>query len=183
MALKRNVDGQLSLYDALLYFMILLVATTSLFFYTLEMERSHGFLKSEDMANICEEARHSIMRSTIPETSYTDINGNTILRKNSSVESLIMEKFSLIDDGVERTNISYIQDIYAELNEFFRDEYHWGLIAKYGGESISISNVGEYPMDSLEDMGVSIYTSSWSKEMIRGKEGVVKFDFLISSIW
>jgi len=191
MKLNRDECGQLSLYDALIYFTILLVASTALFFYSFEMERDEDFTRTEEMSKITEETRLSIMRSTVPETTYVDKNGDEIQRENNNVESLIVEKLYLIDKGIESDNISYGEDIERLVDDLLRGRYEWALTAVYVREEESLIRMSltDENLESgdqseiLEQIDGDIYTSSWDVDMIKGERGHVRMNFILSPVW
>lgn len=186
MALKRDTKGQLSVYDALIYFAFLLIATTILSFYSVEMEKNREFINDLDLSDYCEDTRKTVMRCTVWETNYTDPSGNKIIRNNITVESLLLEGLNLMNEGVEKKNISYYDDIYELASNLIRNDFEWLITARYKGTYIIISynsSTFSNPDAAVNSMDGDVYSSSWGEPMIKEKEGTVSFNFYISEKW
>lgn len=186
MSLKRDSKGQLSVYDALIYFAFLLIATTILSFYSFEMEENREFVNDMNLTNYCEDTRSSVMRTTIDKTSYKNKTGVVIYRRNKTVESLMLEGLYLIEEGIKKENVEFFDDIDLLVSNLIRNDLEWLITAEYDGESIIISykEISYSNIDNaLNSIKGNLYSSSWREPMIKEKEGTVSFNFYISEKW
>jgi len=127
----RKNEGVFTLYDGVLFFVFLLIASTILSAYI--MYPSNSDHRQTITYNKCMETKRAIMSATIPVTSYQDA-GVTYYRENHRVRNLILEMVYLIDEGISRENFTYLKDITSLINGHL--DVYWALSI----DSTSIEN-------------------------------------------
>jgi|GEM_PF-5117575 len=125
--MKRN-DGVFTMYDAVLFFVFLLLATAVLSVYA--TFPSDGDHQGRISMGRCMETRRAVLASTISETYYND-GESEIVRRDISVRALILEQIYLEREGVPRDNFSYPNDIRVLVNRHLDD--HWALSVSSSG--------------------------------------------------
>lgn len=182
--LKKDEEGQASLFDAVMFFVIMLIASTLIFVFSNQAFQTQEVIGREDMMTYTEDTRAAILQSTLHETWYEDNNGTKIVKPpgSTNINDLLMEELALLDDGLSQENFKqgYESDIKNTLHNLVRTGYAYALQAIYTNESsgdtyeIFISSEASIPDGDVT-------TSQWSSPMgSLGKPGnaVIKL-----SIW
>ncbi len=166
--IRGDRKGIFTLYEAGLFFVFLLVASSIISAYNLYP--MDDFTQRKDFSRHCEESRKAILSATVKETGYIDRNGEYVTRNDISVRHLLMEQLYLEESGIPRHNFSYPDDIRRLANRHFR--YNWILRAS-SQEHLIIGKNGF--ITDLHEMHRSttgtVTSSSWEEE---GPEGIVE---------
>ena len=180
-------NAQTSLFDAMMFFVVMLIASSLIFVFSNQAFQTQEVMGREDMMRYTEETREAILQSSVPETWYYDINGNKIATQPGAmnINDLLFEELALLDDGVPNENFKegYENEINNTMNRLVRGGYSYALEATFTNESsgdtyeIFISTVGL--QGDIPDSDVT--TSQWSSSMINtGRTGNVQITL---SIW
>ncbi len=166
--MKGDGRGVFTLYDAALFFVFLIVASSIISAYS--SYPSDDFTSRKNFSTYCHEARKALLGATVEETDYTGVDGNVVVRRDISVRILLLEQVYLEGRGVPRENFSYHRDIRILANRHFR--YNWVLRASSDnapdliiGRHGLIDGVGEM----LNRMGGAVTSSSWWEEGLDGR--------------
>ena len=194
--LKKNNKGIVALFDAIMFFMIMLVLSTAfLFFSALSVDNADAYIRKE-MIIYTEEASTTLMGSTLPDVYYnttlqngTDI---TILRDhgNTMVEYLLLEELDLLDDGVSQSG--FIDGYEGKINDLadtlISVRFHYAIHATYTNgtsgdqHSIFLSDVDNMSAASIP--GDEVITQNWEQSMLHpGKIGKVQIRFILWRAW
>ncbi len=171
--IKRNRKGTFTLYDAGLFFVFLMIASSliAVFFSSNDTNVDDRLRKAE----YCENARRAFLSSTIPSTGY-DTGQRYVERKEASVRTLLLEQMFLENKGIPRDNFSYPNDI-SELGENqFQDD--WGLVVcADGSDDIVIDHTGVAPdLFSLKKtLNEDFVASSWKEDGLDSKSVEIIF--------
>ena len=194
--LGKNNRGIVALFDAIMFFMIMLILSTAfLFFSTLSADNTDAYLRKE-MITYTEEASTTLMGSTLPEAHYhtTLRNGTriTILRDhgNTMVEYLLLEELGLLDDGVPQSDFieGYENNINDLADTLISVRFHYAVHATYTNgtsgiqHTIFLSDVDDMTPDSIPDD--EVITQNWEQPMLHpGKMGEVQIRFILWRAW
>ena len=171
----------LSLLDAMLFFVIMLI-TSSLFLQIgITMSDSAELIRDQQSAEYNDYARLAWMRSSIPKAEYTDALGIPHIRNDLSVQYLIMEEFYLMkDEGIEPENIRFNEMIHDQANFIVEPIYEWAFWAESGNIKLSMNRTSINTEPNFEDfkdeLGYGVHASSWSSLMFGGN-GEIKMHF------
>lgn len=129
----RDQKAQSALFDALMFFVLMMIASSLIFVYSTLLSQSQDISEREEMRIYGESTRDVIMDATLNETWYEDINGD-IIRKppgDTTIRNLILEEIYLMNSGVPRENfmLGYERDIRITLNKLIRSGYHYAMYA------------------------------------------------------
>lgn len=116
--------GTFTLYDASLFFIFLIIASSIFSVYSVNLYS--GLDDRAERADYCDYTRQAILSSTVRETDYIYEN-ETIFRRDFSVRYLLIEQVYLESCGVERENFSYSDDI-SQLVRGHMEEEKWYLV-------------------------------------------------------
>lgn len=163
-----NRKGIFTLYEAGLFFVFLIVASTIISTYVNYPGDSHN--QRSNFSRYCEESRKALLGATIKETYYQD--GGRIFRRDITVRELLIEQIYLETTGIPRQNFSYQQDIRKLANDHFR--YGWILRASSTeGPDLMIGPNGLIvDLNHMDRVTTGTITSSSWEEY--GKEGKVE---------
>ena len=170
---KRDIQGTFTLYDAGLFFVFLMIASSLVTVYAFRTSRTVDERLSN--AEYCEDARKAFLSATIPRTRY-DHNGEEVFRKDMSVRALLLEQVYLENRGIARENFSYVEDIRRLGNEQF--EELWGIVVdgQDPDELVFCSRGIRSDRGSLKDhLGEDVITSSWREDGLGGREVEIIF--------
>ena len=172
---KLNKKAQASIFDAVMFFIVMLIASTLIFVFSNQAFQTQEVVYREDMMGYAEETGVAIMQSTIYETWYDDINGNRIEKPpgSTNINDLLLEELALLDDGVPQKNFEegYEKDIKTAVDKLIRSGYGYAMQAAYTNISSGITH--EIFISSGESVPeTDITTSQWSQPMVStGKSG------------
>ncbi len=158
--------GTFTLYDAALFFVFLLIAST-----VLSSVISLSYDADERMVDgeFCENSRRALLASTIRSTGY-DCSQRYVVREDMSVRELLLEELYLMENGITTENISYHRDVRKLANGFFENE-EWMLHASGNEELIVCKNVLISNTKRMQRrMGDEVRSSSWMGSGYSGEE-------------
>ncbi len=182
--LVRDEKAQASLFDAVMFFILMLIASTLIFIFSTQAFQTQEVIGREDVMRYTEETMEAMLQSTINDTWYYDINDEKIGKPpgSTNINDLLAEELALLDDGVPKANFEngYEKDIKQTLDNLVGTGYDYTLQASYTNESSA--NTYEIIIFSEKDVsGRDVITSQWSSSMIdSGKPGEIMIKL---SIW
>jgi hypothetical protein len=171
-------NAQASLFDAVMFFIVMMIASTLIFIFSNQAFQTQEVMSREDMMRYTDETREAILQSTVYETWYQDINGNIITRPpgSTNINDLLLEELALLDDGVPKEHFKdgFENNITNTMDKLVGTGYNYVLQASYTNESsqntheIYLSKAGS--SGDIPDRDVT--TSQWSSPMVHiGKPG------------
>ncbi len=174
----EDEKAQASLFDALMFFTVMLIASMLIFIFSSQTLQTQEVISREDMMRYTEETREALLQSTVYETWYFDIHGNKIMKPSGStnINELLLEELALLDDGLPRENFEdgYEQDIQRTMDRLVGAGYGYAIEASYTNESNGITyDIFISRVDSIDDISNrDVATSQWSSPMLNvGKSG------------
>lgn len=180
---KHDKKGQLGIFDAILFFIIIIIASSVLFIYSLTSVQETG-VRSR-MLSYTDNTMTVLMRSTVNGTWYIDKSGNNISKPpgNTNIQYLLLEEFSLQDDGVPANNFTggYEKNIKTIAENLIHPDYHYALHATYTNTT-SGRVYTVFISDSINDLSKlpdERFSSSVSIPMINDKSGEVQIALYI----
>ena len=119
-----NEDKGSARVDAVAFLLIMLVATSGLYFYEhLQIEEEKEDIEDEYNAMLVDDLSQTLLRTTINSVEYTDTDGNTHTLHDMSVQSLVATDLSLKLENPDRRDgpdldemeetIEYMMDMLA----------------------------------------------------------------------
>jgi hypothetical protein len=179
-------NGQSALFDAMIFFIIMVVLASLMFFFTAMSSQSAEAYSRRQMTAYAEDAFFACMDATVPNAHYIDINGNPIDRSqgNAMIKYLLLEELELMDDGVPRSNFDgYESPIKSQMRSLVSAQYHYALSIIYingtTGQShlifISDNAGNEDAIPRVETVAFA-----WTEPMLHPvKQGNAKIEFTI----
>ncbi|MFW6040990.1 MAG: hypothetical protein ACOC85_04060 [Thermoplasmatota archaeon] len=170
----RSNEGVFTLYDAVLFFVFLIIASSFLLICV-----SPTFEKPRDRRmsfDHCEKTRRAILSSTIEYTSYIQGNEN-ISREDITVRRLLLEQMYLEKKGIARRNFSYNEDISNLINRHIDNRTWLLIVTTCGNEDLIIGKDGMMDIDDdiSSVLGLDYVSSSWKEIGIDGEEVEIIF--------
>lgn len=164
--------GVFSLYDAVLFFVFLIIASSILTVYS--GSRVGTLQERSYTRDYCEHTRSAILSSTIPDTGYYDTYG-FVNRTDMTVRGLLIEQVYLESFGVARENFTYADDISQMVDAHIEDRYDWFLQTSTNlSEDMVISKRGlEENIDLKSRLGDDVVSSSWYEEGLREEKIII----------
>jgi hypothetical protein len=168
----------------LVFFIIMMVATT--FILVLSQFQVHTVESSarENLMQYTDETKQTLMEVTILKTAYTDKNGNLTYVWNQSVQDLLLMEMVLLDDGLNKANLSMIEnDIDSTASNFIRYGFDFAISVKYSlppghAHSVFISN--ENGITAISEIKQDHSVISWTIPMIKyDKKGETDISFTL----
>lgn len=182
--------GMLSLVDAMLFFVILLIASGLLLHIGVSMSESAELVREQQMADYCDMTRMALSGCNIPYVEYSYA-GQVYERQDASVEYLLVENLYFLRQGVSTDDIRYADAIRAQVNLLVDPVYDWALRGESGGTSISIyrntmvvgMSKGEFEsslggLNGREGRVYDVHASSW-KTLSYFESETVEFGFYV----
>ena len=174
-------DGMLSLLDAMLFFVIMLITSGLFLQIGITMSESAELIRDQQSAEYNNYARLAWMSSSIPLVMYNDALGIPHIRNNLSVQYLIMEELHLIkDEGIKPENIHFNERIQEQANLIIEPIYEWAFWAESGNVKLSMNRTSINTEPDFEDfkgnLGYEVHASSWNT-LAFGGDGEVKMHF------
>ncbi len=131
--ITRDQRAQSSLFDALMFFVLMMIASSLIFIYSTLLSQNQDISEREEMRIYGENTRDVIMDATLNETWYEDINGDKIRKPpgDTTIRNLILEEMFLMNSGVPRENfmLGYEKDIKMTFDKLIRSGYHYAIHA------------------------------------------------------
>lgn len=164
--------GVFSLYDAVLFFVFLMIAASILTVYS--SNRLEELQERSFSSDYCEQTRRAILSSTIPDTGYNYTDGY-VNRSDTTVRTLLIEQIYLESLGIERENFTYAEDISLMVDAHIQRKYDWYMeISANFTEDMSISGGGLVESDDFKDnFGDDVISSSWYEEGLKGEKIII----------
>ena len=137
--------GQSSVHDAMMFLSIMLVASALIVGVSNHLLRAGDVHDFERLHNHTTRLASTVLSSTVPNASYVDEDGRTIISKDISVLDMIIEELVMLDwglsrddfDGPGRYNGRIVQVVSALLDE---DIFFYALCGQYGDLEIALGN-------------------------------------------
>ncbi len=174
--MRGNKRGVFTLYEAALFFVFLIIASSIISAYA--SYPGEDFNTRKNFSRYCEESRKALLGATIEETGYISKEGQEVIRRDVTVRMLLLEQIYLEGIGVPRENFSYQHDIRILANRHFR--YNWILRASSDGTPDLIIGRNEL-FDSVDDMqdrlSGNATSSTWSDEGFEGRVEITLYLF------
>jgi hypothetical protein len=127
--------GQSALFDAVIYLVIMIVASSLIAVYASQYLRDVELSENQDMMDYCRDTSEVIMGATLNSTWYEDINGDIVQKPpgDTTVLNLLLEELYLLDDGVPEDNfaLGFEKDITTLGRNLVTPNYHFALSATY----------------------------------------------------
>ncbi|MEW5761356.1 MAG: hypothetical protein AB1779_11395, partial [Candidatus Thermoplasmatota archaeon] len=168
--------GQSAVFDALLFFIIMIIATFATMYFSSIKPAAEENMKRENAKEYCMNTLSVIMRSTISYAHYNTTaykgEGNEFEFKDKPVQELLLEDIHIRLHGKNLNTTSLENDLEGKIKNIIKNlitEYHYYLQAKYGTATITITDSGYvstnryaseiYPtaLDRSGDVTVTLY--------------------------
>jgi hypothetical protein len=180
----RDEKAQASLFDAVMFFILMLIASSLIFIFSTQAFQTQEVLSREDMMRYTDDTMEAILQSTINYTWYYDIHGDKIekTQAGTNIIDLLVEELALLDDGVPKENFTdgYEKDINITIDKLVGTSYDYVLQVSFKNTASDITY--EILFTSGKDISErEIVTSQWSVPMISSdKPGDVNIKLSIS---
>lgn len=135
----RRQDGQMAVFDAIAFLTIMLVASSLMFSYSASLSKDARHSQAADDISFAQSMLQALLRSDVANASY-ESNGSVILRGGPvSVEILLLEELSLVEDGVPRASFEggWNAQVIA-IGDSLSGQRQWSLNASYAEGSYQI---------------------------------------------
>lgn len=133
--IEMDERGQSALFDAVIYLVIMIVASSLIAVYASQYLRDVELSENQDMMDYCRDTSEVIIGATLNFTWYEDINGNIVQKPpgDTTVLNLLLEELYLLDDGVPEENfaLGFEKDITILARNLVLPNYHFALSATY----------------------------------------------------
>ncbi len=182
-----NDHGMMSLLDAMLFFVIMIIISGLFLTIGVTMSDSAELIRDQQSAEYNDNVRLAWMSASIPEVSYTSIDpiwhlSTSHVYNNLSVQFLIMEELRLIgDEDMDPDKFtSFNKAIQEQANLIVEPIYKWAFWAEYGDVRISMNKTVVDMTPSFEDfkkeLGDEVHATTWNS-LAFGEDGDVKMHF------
>lgn len=144
-SILRSREGQSSVFDATIFLAILLVASAlviNISTYMLQAEDAQSF---ENLQTYTTRLANAVLESTVPNASYSNVEGESIVRRDISVQDMIVEELLMTDNGIPEGNFwgngNYNERIREVLNSLVdEDLYSYELLSSFRGMEMVIGD-------------------------------------------
>jgi hypothetical protein len=157
-------NGQIAVYDAILFFVIITIASTVIFTQSSYIVGGGEDLERQYMIEYTHNVKDILLKSTIKIAWYTDSDGGRIDITDSTVYNLVIEEFYLLNNGIKQKNLTdgIENSINSTLRNLVEKGYHYLLYCTYVDKTssrpvLSVSD-GNY---KIENLPLERYSSSW----------------------
>jgi hypothetical protein len=128
-----------------MFLAILLVASALILGVSTHLRQGEDVSEFDDLYTLTERVSNALLRSTVPNASYTDIEGNVIVLKDISVIDMIVEELLLMKTGVPESSFNgtdrYNERIAQVLSSLVDEDRHrFELSGRFLGSSISFGH-------------------------------------------
>ncbi len=134
-------DGQSSVYDAMIFLSIMLVASALIIGAYTHLRRAEEVYSYEELHRNSVRFANAVLSSTVPNASYVDSFGNKVTSRDISVRDMIIEELMLLESGIPKQNFegpegynSRILNVSSSLLD--EDRFLCALSARYGDQEI-----------------------------------------------
>jgi len=158
---RRGVEA---VYDAILFFTIMMLATAGMLVYGVQ---ARGVAEVEgygEMQEYCQTTYSALLGSTIPYVECSDASGQVIAFRNWSVRELLTFDMTEKARGRWNTGLAPLEDaITAQASNLIRTGMNFALYARHELTSTAIIISGDTALQSLQDIPEGdVAASSWS---------------------
>lgn len=179
--IKEDESGQSALFDAVMFFIIMIVASSLITVYAQEHSKDVELEERQDMMEYARECAEVVLGATLSSTWYEDIQGRKIEKPpgDTTVLTLIVEELYLLDFGVPKENfaLGYEKDIKTLTRNLVAGSYHFAMVGYYQNVStnaehiIFISDiVPDYSTKTEASEDSTDYTQSMPRSNLAGCE-------------
>ncbi len=171
--LQRDLKGTFTLYDASLFFVFLLIASSVLVLYVnYPMENEEPDYMSR---NNCNSTFKALLSSTIEETSYID--QERIIRRDLTVRKLLLEQIYLLREGIPLGNFSYDSDIREMIKNHVEGRHRWTLKVRYLDleRTLSLNRTGTVLSTETEQRSSDLTVSDITTVGIDGRKVLLSY--------
>ena len=186
-------NAQATVFNAMIFFVIMIIASTLIFVYSTDFG-SGDVEEFEELDVYIDDAKSSFMHATVPSASYT-LGAQKITRPPGStkVQDMLLEELSVLDAGVDREVFredweKHVADVGKSL---IKHGYHYALEARYVNATgrtslVFVSDMAD-TVSSLEELesllpDVDRMAKDWSQSMAPfSRPGEAEFTFVMWS--
>lgn len=158
--------GQIAVYDAILFFVIISIASTIIFAQSSNIIGGGDDIEKERMIEYTHNARDVLLKSTIESTGYVDSDGYKTNLTDSTIHNLIIEYFYLLKSGLEKENLSGMENsINATLGNLIEEKYHYLFYCTYVDDVSKIVLSLSSGNHAIENLPLERYSSNWKSSV------------------
>jgi hypothetical protein len=136
--------GQSALFDAILFLVIMIVASGIISVFADEASKSASLSQRDDMMGYARDTSEVVLAATLNSTWYEDENGDIISKPpgNTKVMNIILEELYLLNSGVPSHNfaLGYERDIRILIRNLVTSSYHFALVGTFTGSESGREN-------------------------------------------
>ena len=142
--IRDDNSGQSALFDAVIYLIIMIVASGLIAVYAGQYVRNVELSENQDMMEYCRYTSEVVFGATLNSTWYEDINGH-IVRKppgDTTVMNLLLEELYLRDCGVPKENfvLGFNGDITILARNLVTPNFHFAITAIFNNQNTGMSH-------------------------------------------
>ncbi|MCK4445328.1 MAG: hypothetical protein KAW09_12340 [Thermoplasmata archaeon] len=104
MRIQPKEDGQSSVYDAMIFLSIMLVASALIVGASTHLLRAEDVHSYENLHQNSVRFTNAVLSSTVPNASYVDSFGFKVISKDISIQDMIIQELVLLESGVPEQN-------------------------------------------------------------------------------
>ena len=158
-------SAQAAVYDALLFFVVMILASSLVHVYQTQMIQGQGMNEYAQMQGAASSARYAAMQMTLPNTTYLDSEGKIVALPPMStrIQDLVLLELSLQIDGLPWDNFAAMEkDIAREIEKLVPGQYEFSLMAstEYGNDGAALFHV--YSMHPDKIGNADLCCEEWS---------------------
>lgn len=165
--MRLDPGGQSVLFDAIVFFVLMLLASTAFLSYGSYMNNHAGVYAYDDLCRYCQETGEALFETNVPIVSYVDHDGSDVMLMDRSVAFLLARESTLLDQGLKPSSFSedYNERIKEQAARLTRDGLHFAVTCgmSLGEEAtpppvVISSDIEVEGTGSLPDVDLSTYT-------------------------
>ena len=155
----HDEEGQSSIYDAMMFLSIMLVASASIIGVSNYLLRADDVRSFEELENYSARYANAVLSSTVPNATYIDGLGSNVTSQDISVRDMIIEELVLLRSGVPEENFGgsggYDERIAHVLSSLLdTDRFQARLCGRYGVQEVAFGSESE-PAGHKEDIAAN----------------------------
>ena len=171
MPLRRDERGLVAVFDALVFLIVGIILSVALLLASSLVARETVTSTEDQVLRYAEHTLPTFLQSTLPNVTYTDLDGGRVDRPPGSTAAgiLIAEDLALRDEGASGANVASLESaLTRQLRSLVRGDLDFLLEAKYGLQTIYL------PLNTDRgDLPRRTYAATQEFAMIYGKPGEV----------
>lgn len=145
MRIQLEEDGQSSVYDAMMFLSIMLVASALIVGVSNHLLRADDVRSFDDLEQSSMRFANAVLTSTVPNASYIDGMGSKVTSRDISVQDMVIEELVLLRSGMPEENFDgadgYNERIVQVLSSLLdKDRFFGALFGQYGDEEIMLGD-------------------------------------------